>query len=472
MALWTGISLRGPPSIQRILIAGIVLLILCTAYITTSTSFRSALTNRVMSSGGCPGGELAHEIVVAVKTGATEAEEKVPAIMQTSLRCAPNVLIFSDLEQDVGGYHLYDSLDTITQTVKAHPNFEIYRKQRAEWFLHKNVDAAKGMTNPESNNELAAWTLDKYKNMHIVEKSWELMPDKKWYVLIDADTYLVWDNLLQWLSTMDPTVKEYYGSRIYIAGQPFAHGGSGAVLSGATVHTFAVENNGTAAKWDAQIHNECCGDYMLSKALHEQGNALVDVEPAISGQSPASMPWRDEFWCKPTVTMHHVSPDFMKEVSALERGRPPTSVGTAAAVSFGVHADKQQGFIAPWEIFKYLVKDKLEGMPSPKEDWDNISWKLEPGAGLTQKPDEETKKDSVEACADSCMSNDECYQYMYDGEKCFIGKAFRLGQAREPKDGKKYWSGWRQDKLSAWIDGQQQCDVSTFPSSLVNSNAW
>ena len=42
--------------------------------------------------------------MVAVKTGATEALEKIPALMQTSLRCAKTVLFFSDLEQDIGSY--------------------------------------------------------------------------------------------------------------------------------------------------------------------------------------------------------------------------------------------------------------------------------------------------------------------------------------------------------------------------------
>lgn len=47
---------------------------------------------------------------MSVKTGATEAAAKVPTQMQTALRCVKNVFLFSDLEQDIGEYHLYDAL--------------------------------------------------------------------------------------------------------------------------------------------------------------------------------------------------------------------------------------------------------------------------------------------------------------------------------------------------------------------------
>jgi hypothetical protein len=38
------------------------------------------------------------------------------------------------------------------------------------------------------------------------------------------------------------------------------------------------------------------------------------------------MPFFDEYWCQPTVTMHHVSPSGMSEFDAYERGRPDQSV--------------------------------------------------------------------------------------------------------------------------------------------------
>lgn len=277
------------------------------------------LPSQFNTSSGCPDPDLADRIVVAVKTGATEAEDKVPAILQTSLRCAPHVLVFSDLQQDLpGGYHLYDSLDSVTPSVKENTDFDFYRRQKEEWESHHNISAVKGQLSPGSSDELAAWRLDKYKNTHILEKTWAMKPEKDWYLLIDADTYVVWPSLLQWLKPLDPSVRGWYGSRIYLGETQFAHGGSGAAHSRATVYDFAVTHNGTANRWDSRIPDECCGDLALGKALQEHGNTIVDVEPAISGQSPATMPWLDEFWCTPTVTLHHVEPSTMHQLVALE----------------------------------------------------------------------------------------------------------------------------------------------------------
>ena len=163
------------------------------------------------------------KIVIAVKTGATEAAEKIPGQMQTMLRCAKNTIIFSDLEQDVGEYHLYDSLDNVSSSVvESNVDFEFYRKQSQLWKDKHSIDAAKGAKNPEKPTDLAAWTLDKYKNIHIVEKTWAMKPNMDWYLFIDADTYVLWPNMLNWLAGMDPNKKFYSGSEVSISGTRFA----------------------------------------------------------------------------------------------------------------------------------------------------------------------------------------------------------------------------------------------------------
>lgn len=75
--------------------------------------------------------------------------------------------------------------------VENNPDFKFYSKQKQLWQRDQNIDALQGAKNPESPNELAAWTLDKYKNIHILEKTWELKPNMDWYVFIDADTYVL-----------------------------------------------------------------------------------------------------------------------------------------------------------------------------------------------------------------------------------------------------------------------------------------
>lgn len=62
------------------------------------------------TSDSCPVSTSAQRIVVSIKTGATEAASKTPTQIQTTLRCVKNVFLFSDLEQDIGEYHLHDAL--------------------------------------------------------------------------------------------------------------------------------------------------------------------------------------------------------------------------------------------------------------------------------------------------------------------------------------------------------------------------
>lgn len=77
----------------------------------------------------CPTFPGLDRVVITVKTGATEALDRVPILLATSLRCAPNVYVFSDMEEDIDDIHIYDALDTISDKVKEHPDFNLYRKQ-------------------------------------------------------------------------------------------------------------------------------------------------------------------------------------------------------------------------------------------------------------------------------------------------------------------------------------------------------
>jgi hypothetical protein len=109
-------------------------------------------------------------------------------------------------------------------------------------------------------------------------------------------------------------------------------------------------------------------------------------------------------------------------------------------------------------------------MTSPREDWDNVSWKNELGSGLSGAEDEKIKTESIDECASACEANKDCVQYVLDGETCFIGKAVRLGERKEPKDGKRWRSGWHQDRIADWISKQKTCDIRNFPTSLERTS--
>lgn len=264
-------------------------------------------------------------IVVAVKTGATEASHKIPTQMRTTLQCVEDVLIYSDLAQNIDGYQIHDALDTVVDyTINDNPDFKFYNLQQKTWKESHDLSSLEGMKYEGDKDELAAWRLDKYKFIHVLEKTWERLPDREWYFLIDADTYILWPNMLTWLSNLDSSQKAYFGSRVEIDGVKFAHGGSGILLSRAAMRQLVVNNKDMAKKWDDKTYDVCCGDLILGKALKEVGVELQDVWPSFSGESVSSLPFgrpTKEYWCKPALTMHHMRVEEMRDVAAFERGR-------------------------------------------------------------------------------------------------------------------------------------------------------
>jgi hypothetical protein len=282
------------------------------------------------SENSCSPSSSLSRIVITVKTGATEAPTKIPTQLRTSLRCAPHVYVFSDMAQTLHpNIRVIDALDTIPKDVMVgNKDFDIYRKQQI--LRHDDpsiiVDVLSDFKHPENHDELAAWTLDKYKNLHIVEKAWALKPDMDWYFHIDADTYVVWPTLLEWVSRLDPQKESFLGSLALINDFGFAHGGSGLLLSNAATRNLVLKHNGTAAKWDHRISEHCCGDYVLSKVLFGYGIDVKNASPTINGETVDTIPFSNWNWCEPIVTMHHVSPIEAERFAAIERSRANQTV--------------------------------------------------------------------------------------------------------------------------------------------------
>ena len=49
-------------------------------------------------------------MAILVKTGVTEVLARLPQQLVTLAECVPEFIIFSDLEEDIGRFHLYDAL--------------------------------------------------------------------------------------------------------------------------------------------------------------------------------------------------------------------------------------------------------------------------------------------------------------------------------------------------------------------------
>lgn len=220
-------------------------------------------------------------IALIVKTGATESFGKIPTQLQTILRCVPDLLIFSDMEQTIAGVHVRDSLETVLDGVKQSDEFGLYRAQQ-------DCIVSQGDCMRHSDKAKDGWAMDKYKNIHIAEKAYALLPDRDWYVVIDADTYLFWTTLVAFLERLDPEKKLLLGSIAHYKDFPFAHGGSGYVMSRGAMDDFIGQHPGIGNAYDERVADECCGDWMFSKAVSETSNIPVSQSVSCPPESPLS----------------------------------------------------------------------------------------------------------------------------------------------------------------------------------------
>lgn len=212
----------------------------------------------------CEGFPDTSKVLLVMKTGASEAFARVPTQMMTMLKCLPDYLVFSDMDQNIAGQKIHDSLATVLfEAQDGNSDFDLYRRQK--WCLVDQENCNK-LGDPAKEG----WNLDKYKNVHIAEKSYAMRPDYDWYLFVDADTYVLWDNLMQWLKQLDPTKKLYLGSVTLIHNFSFGHGGSGYIVSKAAMEDFVGKNQNVANEYDVKAKSECCGDYIFALALKDK----------------------------------------------------------------------------------------------------------------------------------------------------------------------------------------------------------
>ncbi|KIM97610.1 glycosyltransferase family 31 protein [Oidiodendron maius Zn] len=438
-------------SIPRLaLVAAALVLILLNFYIYLPQPVLGNGNSRI-SNDGCEWLTGLERVVITVKTGATEASQKIPVQMRTSLRCAPHVLVFSDMAQRIGDIELHDVLgDTADEVKDGNPAFEIYRKQQElkdPEEIHRQLKSFK----TPGTNEAAAWTLDKYKNMHLVEKAWALRPDMDWYLHVDADTYVMLPSLAAWLKRLDKKKHLYLGRSIPVDGITFGHGGSGILLSGEAMRMFAVDNVGTAARWDPIVNSSCCGDLLLSRALWEIGiPRVLHAWPSINGESPTTMPFGEQQWCEPIVTMHHVTAEEMSAAAKFEKGRPDMS----KPVLFE-------------EFFKGV---SIQDYPEHKKHWDNLGLDHWDNMAYGYTSPGTILKDikSADACNSLCAKDERCFQSRFDGSECTVlDTGFVVGKERNPTGNSIWDSYWNATRIDKWVARQQLCASTVkFPHEL------
>lgn len=394
----------------------------------------------------------AEDVVVIMRTGSTEIQDKLPIHFDTTFRCYQDLVIFSDFEETFNGHPVHDVLTSVDQDLKeTNIDFEIYNRVRDHGRAALHEDELSGSASFEGSKsgkgDNAGWRLDKWKFLPMMNETLKLRPDKKWYVFVESDSYPVWSNLLQWLEKLDPTKQLYYGSEVQIGPDIFAHGGSVFVMSKSAIEKGAQIYAERQDFWHSFTGNHWAGDCVLGKALNDAGVPLTWTWPMFQGGHPEKMDYTEKkgfdrkLWCVPALSYHHLSGDEFTRLWQFEQDWLQTRFAGADQHRFWKSTDHYSNMLSHRVVFKSFVWPTINSTSG--ENWNNHSPEAVPdSAGM-----------SFDGCRHMCEDHADCLQYSLGPDGCLISsKTVMLGG---PKTG--YRSGWMKDRIEIWMSDLDQC---------------
>lgn len=437
----------------------------------------------------------APHVMVVVRTSKAEIEEKLSSHLLNMLTCVPHFAIFSDHSGVFKGQPVYNALEDISSETKhKHDEFKEYQIMHAD--PEHRLDAKRTKD------------LDKWKFLPMVYKAYNLKPDAKFIMFIEADTSLSWTNLLQWISRLDYRIPYYSGAPTFMNSIQLGQRGSGILLSQGALRLYAKTYEELySLRWEEIVGNECCGDLVLAMALSDSHVEFYPSWPLLQGEHPSTLDYTQKHWCVPAVTWHHVTGDELSTMWDLEKTWTRTN-GWEKPYLF---RDAFQEFVEPFMEAQKPDWDNLsrdtriiapQGRQQQMKEEDERSGKSQPKEEDGNKEDEEAKQkaeverkkkeleakkeslefqtadsessakkkrdddeeegidwdklaetfqdagDSAERCQKACEQVEDCLQWRYttngDGE-CHLGKVLRLGKKTEGNE--KWTSGWLLDRV-------------------------
>lgn len=359
----------------------------------------------------CLKSSLAKDVAVVLRTGATESQKKVPIHFETVMSCVSDLIIYSDFNETIEGHQVYDVLANVSDTIKdTVPEFNLYnhlRSRQREGLVYKTLYGS----GPQGALENRGWKLDKWKFLPMVDRVLRDRPRAKWFVFIEADTYMLWQNMLRYLARFDAAQPHYLGKHMYINDVFFGHGGSGFVLSRPAAEMVSARWRAHTAEYDEYTQTEWAGDAILGKALRDAGVDMFSSFPHLQGDSLTTVDWNvsklgREPWCYAPTTFHHMNRSEFRELWTFEQAWLSEYGSQGPAPRFR-------------DVFRSLVLPKLKpGI----DDWDNLS------TGMDFR---EMVLGSSQHCRAACESIPTCLQFSYNKGACFISSQLKLGHPVE-----------------------------------------
>lgn len=288
-------------------------------------------TDSTSPATNLPCNQLANseDVVIVLKTGATEALDRVPIHFKTTFRCVPDYLIFSDFEEEIEGHPVHDCLRDVDEDIKKnHPDFELYNRLLEHGRHTLDPDELRGWTTGSDSNigNLGnhGWRLDKWKFLPLVDEVLQKRPDAKWFFFMEADTYLMWSNLLEWIKHLDHKKPYYVGGQMQIGPVIFAHGGAGFLVSNPALRILSDYRAPRIKELDAFTSDHWAGDCVLGKTIQDAGVPLTWAWPSVQNERLSVFDhnanvYDRRVWCHPAVTYHHMTAEAVESMWQFEQ---------------------------------------------------------------------------------------------------------------------------------------------------------
>lgn len=204
-----------------------------------------------------------------------------------------------------------------------------------------------------------------------LELAYQTMPNKKWYLLLDDDTFVVPASLRLLLAHLDHSVPHYIGNAVGDFRGRFAHGGSAVVLSreavtlllgsgssrvlAAAAAAASNRKHGTSSSYSTGLAppllhqayvdsiTETWGDKLLATTLMRVGVYLDErFARLFNGARPRATRISADRFCMPLVSFHGLAkPEQMRNVGAVFEQIDPGQRGGSPSDS------SSPGFLAP-----------------------------------------------------------------------------------------------------------------------------
>ncbi|KAH6960954.1 hypothetical protein DER45DRAFT_179405 [Fusarium avenaceum] len=324
-------------------------------------------------------------------------------------------------DADLIGVTVHDAIKRVMETkvrgkVDGYPRLVKYRSLQASLQAGDEDEALK-------IGQSYGWELDALKFIMGMEMIYHELPGKKWYIILDDDTFLIRPSLELLMSHIDYRKPQYIGNAVGDYKARFGHGGSGILISGEAMRRL-FEHPGIVQEAYAESMTETWGDRLVATTLQKLG---IYIEEAynhhFNGEPPSiTRIWGDRF-CSPLVSFHGLrKPGEMRRVGETLATREQPVLWRDV-----------------WQLFGGSAISALE------------SRRTELTADHVGKPDEHTRSwgdvRSANACQKRCeQSGRRCLAWTYEMEieRCHTSPWLLLGA--DGATGKASGVNWPQVK--------------------------